>query len=142
MPHLFTAEQRALLDLPNTFARVATLMPDGAPQNTTIWYRRDGDTLVIATGSQARKTRNVERDPRVAVIVEHPENPYHYLQIRGRAEVFHDSARTIAEFRRIAPRYIGDQADAWVDSLGSIDGAVIIIHPERVSVFAEQVPTA
>lgn len=140
LPTTFTAEQRALLDLPNTFARVATLMSDGAPQNTTIWYRREGDTLLIATGSSALKTRNVERDPRVAVVVEHPANPYHYLQIRGRAEIVHDRAQAVAEFRQIAPRYIGAKADAWVDELGNYDGVVLVIHPERVSDFVETEP--
>jgi PPOX class probable F420-dependent enzyme len=143
VPTTFTDEQRALLDLPNTFARVASLMPTGAPQNTTIWYRRDGDTLVIATGAKAQKTRNVARDPRVAVIVEHPANPYHYVQVRGRAAVVYDTPRAIAEFRLIAPRYIGAKAGAWVDAIaasGGFDGAVTVVHPERVSAFVDVEP--
>src|SRR5438046_1681947 len=126
MPYTFTAEQRTLLDEPNAFARVATLMADGSPQNTTIWYRREADALIIATGANALKVRNALRDPRVAVVVEHPANPYHYLQIRGRAEVVRDSAASLAEFRLIARRYIGEKADAWVDVFSpDYDGALM-----------------
>jgi PPOX class probable F420-dependent enzyme len=143
MPATFTAEQRELLDLPQTFARLATLMPDGSPQNTTIWYRRERDTLIMATPVKAQKMRNVQRDPRVAIVVGHPENPYHYVQIRGLAEVVGDNAQATEEYERIAPRYIGDKAPAWVKEFSSspdFEEALIVVHPERVSVFIETEP--
>jgi PPOX class probable F420-dependent enzyme len=131
---------RALLDTPQTFAHVCTLMPDGAPQSTVIWHRREGDTLRIVTGAGALKTRNLQRDPRVSVTVAHPANAYHFVQLRGRAEVVLDAAAAREEMRVIAQRYIGERADAWVDNMGDWDAALLIVHPEHVYLFAEQEP--
>jgi PPOX class probable F420-dependent enzyme len=129
-----------LLDLPQTFTHLCTLMPDGAPQATVIWHRRDGDTLRIVTGSGALKARNIQRDPRVSVTVAHPDNAYHFVQLRGRAELLLDGPAAVAEMRLTARRYIGERADAWVDAMGAWDAAIITVHPERVSLFAEQEP--
>lgn len=137
---MLTDEARALLDAPQTFTHLCTLMADGAPQSTVIWHRRAGDTLRIVSGARAVKTRNIARDPRVSLTVARPDNPYDFVQLRGRAEVLADRAAAVAEMRLIARRYIGERADAWVDGLGDWDAAIIVVHPEHVSHHAEQEP--
>jgi len=59
-------------------------MPDGSPQVTPVWVDYDGNYLLINTARGRQKDRNIQRDPRVAVAIQDPDNPYRYLQIRGR----------------------------------------------------------
>jgi PPOX class probable F420-dependent enzyme len=80
---ILSAEARQLLDRPS-FAHLATLMPDGAPQSTPVWVGRDGDRVLVCTGERSLKARNTRRDPRVALSVVDFQNPYEELQIRGR----------------------------------------------------------
>jgi PPOX class probable F420-dependent enzyme len=73
----------ALLRQPST-CFLATLMPDGSPQMTETWVDTDGEHVVINTVQGFQKVRNVERDPRVAVSVCDPANPFRYYTVRGR----------------------------------------------------------
>lgn len=62
---------------------IATTMPDGSPQLTQTWVDTDGEHLIINTVEGNQKTRNIERDPRVAVSVSDPANPSRYYAVRG-----------------------------------------------------------
>jgi nitroimidazol reductase NimA-like FMN-containing flavoprotein (pyridoxamine 5'-phosphate oxidase superfamily) len=75
-----SADVRRLLDRPN-YAHVATLLPDGAPH---VWVYLEGDNVAILTGPDSRKSRNLERDPRVAISVIDLDQPYASVLIRGR----------------------------------------------------------
>lgn len=63
---------------------VVTLMPDGSPQVTQTWVDTDGEHVVINTVQGFVKLRNMERDPRVAVAIGDPNEPFRYVQVRGR----------------------------------------------------------
>ena len=64
---------------------LATLMPDGGPQITQTWVDVDDrGRIVVNTVVGFQKTRNVERDPRVALNVADPEDPSRYWGVRGR----------------------------------------------------------
>ena len=66
-------------------AEFVTLMKDGSPQITPVWIDTDGDHVLVNTAEGRVKTRNVRRDPRVAVGIYDPENTYsRVLNIRGR----------------------------------------------------------
>jgi PPOX class probable F420-dependent enzyme len=77
---------KAYLDLFSkpAFAHLVTLMPDGSPQVTPVWVDLDGNTVIINTAKGRLKDRNMKRDPRVALAVSDPANPYRYVQVRGR----------------------------------------------------------
>jgi PPOX class probable F420-dependent enzyme len=128
-------EHRRLLDMPGTFARLATIMPDGSPQNTVIWFRRDGDTLRMTCEPQAVKARNVRRDGRVSVVVEHPRDPYRFVQLRGRAEVIEDPAVGWEEAVAQSRRYLGERADAYIESIRGEPMVTIVVYPEKVNAF-------
>lgn len=97
-------EAHRLLDEAN-FAYVATVMADGSPQTTPVWAERDGDTVLFNTAKGRAKAENLARDPRVAVTVHDPGNPYTYVQIRGRAELIEDGARDHID--RLSRKYLG-----------------------------------
>jgi PPOX class probable F420-dependent enzyme len=74
------------LDLFNkkAFAHLATLMPGGQPQVTPVWVDYDGRHVVINTAEGRQKDKNLQRDGRVALSIIDPDNPYRYLEVRGR----------------------------------------------------------
>ncbi len=130
---------RDLLDLSDV-ATLTTLMSNGAPQSTIMWYRRVGETLRMIAPASTVKTRNIDRDPRVSIVVAHPDNPYYYLEVRGTANVLHDDGGAREELRSIARRYIGERADDYAGSLSPADRVIIEIPLERVRVHAGQRP--
>ena len=66
------------------FAQLATLMPDGTPQVSPVWFEYDGKHILINTAKGRVKDKNMRRDPRVGIDILDPDNPYRHLSIRGR----------------------------------------------------------
>ena len=62
---------------------VTTLMPDGSPQITQTWAGTDGEHILINTVETHQKTRNITRDPRVAIGIADPAAPSRYWALRG-----------------------------------------------------------
>lgn len=124
------------------FATLALQLPDGELQNTIMWYRVDGDTLRMIAPAASAKARALQRSPQVAVAVHAPDNPYDYLEIRGRADIIADDAAARVELREIAKRYIGERADAYVQSLSDAQRVLIVVRPARVRRHASQQPSS
>ena len=66
------------------FATITTLLPDGHPQTQVMWIGTDGEHLLINTEVHRQKYRNVERDPRVTLTIWDREDPYRFVEVRGR----------------------------------------------------------
>jgi len=66
------------------FASLATIMPDGRPQVTPVWVDWDGKHLIVNSAKGRQKDRNLRRDPRVSLAIIDPENPYRYVEVRGK----------------------------------------------------------
>jgi PPOX class probable F420-dependent enzyme len=97
-------EQARLLLEPN-FATAATIGPDGAPQLTVVWIDWDGENVVFNTERSRAKPRNLERDPRVTILVYDREHPYRYVEIRGRAEL--DDEGAVEHIEKLSHKYTG-----------------------------------
>jgi PPOX class probable F420-dependent enzyme len=121
---------RELLDGKN-FASIATIGPDGAPQASVVWVRRDGDTVLFSTTATRQKARNLAREARVAVSIFDLANPYHSLEIRGRAELTDDSELTLPT--ELSRKYLGE--DPPPEPAGS-ERLVVRIVPEKVIEFS------
>jgi len=90
------------------FASLATLMPDGSPQVTPVWVDRDGEFLRVNSAKGRVKDKNMRRDPRVSLAIADPENPYRYLQIRGRVvEITEKGADDHID--KLAMKYMGKE---------------------------------
>src|SRR3972149_977825 len=68
------------------FASLATVMADGSPQVTPVWFDFDGTHLRVNSAKGRVKDRNMRRNGRVALSIMDPGNPYRHLAIRGRVE--------------------------------------------------------
>lgn len=87
-----------------------TLNADGSPQVTLIWVGRDGDELLVAHLGAGRKTRNIERDPRVALSIEVPGTNAigldNYAVLHGTARLTEGGAPELLQ--QLAPRFLGE----------------------------------
>lgn len=138
---MFSATEQALLDM-SSLARIATLMPDGSPQITVMWFRPEGDRLHMVTPASAKKVSNLERDGRVAVVVEEPGNAYNFVEIRGTVEVVRDDAAARADLVKIAGRYIGERAEGFAAGLSPDPRVLLVIHPEKTVLHEGTGPAA
>jgi PPOX class probable F420-dependent enzyme len=88
------------------FAHVATLRPDGSPHVTPVWVDYDGTHVRFNTARGRAKLCHLERDPRIAVAIQDPDDPYRYVQVRGRVvEVTEYGAD--AHIDALAKKYLG-----------------------------------
>jgi PPOX class probable F420-dependent enzyme len=74
---------RDLLDGKKAFANVATVMSDGSPQVTPVWFDTAGGKLRINTAKGRVKSRTMKEGAKVAMASMDPDNPYRCIQIRG-----------------------------------------------------------
>jgi len=112
------------------FASLATLMPDGSPQVTPVWVDLEGDLVIVNTARGRQKDKNMRRDPHVAMAIIDPENPYRYLEIRGRvAEITEEGAD--AHIDKMAKKYLG--ADKYPYRQPSETRVIFKIQAERVN---------
>jgi PPOX class probable F420-dependent enzyme len=66
------------------FANLATVMPDGTPQVTPVWVDYDGQHVLVNSARGRQKDKNMRRDSSVALSIMDPDNPYRYLEVRGK----------------------------------------------------------
>jgi PPOX class probable F420-dependent enzyme len=97
---------RELIDGRN-FATVATILPDGAPQASVVWIKRDGDDVLFSTVKGRRKHANLVADGRTSVVVTPADNPYEYLEIRGAATIADDPDSLLIE--ELSQKYTGER---------------------------------
>lgn len=100
----FTEPVKKFLEKPN-LAVLATISPSGRPQATPVWFLLDGDEILMNTSQGRVKLRNVQADPRVAVTIYDKDNPYLYVQVRGRVTI--DPKSGARDIDRLSQRYRG-----------------------------------
>jgi PPOX class probable F420-dependent enzyme len=98
---------RALLDA-RPFAVLTTINPDGGPQSSVVWLERDGDEILFTTLRERRKGRNLARDPRLSLVLVDPEDPYRFVEIRGRATLTDDPENALGH--KLTRAYLGQPA--------------------------------
>lgn len=87
-------------------AALVTVMPDGQPQATPVWFAYDGEHIIVNTARGRQKDRNMMARARVALSVIDPQDPYHWAELRGVvAEVDETSGRDW--INRLSKRYRG-----------------------------------
>ena len=88
------------------FAQLATLMSDGSPQVTPVWWEYDGKHTLINSAKGRTKDRNMRRDPRVSLDIQDPDNAYRHLSLRGKVvEITENGADQHID--KLAKKYTG-----------------------------------
>jgi PPOX class probable F420-dependent enzyme len=112
------------------FAALTTLMPDGSPQTTPVWVDTDGEYVIFNSAKGRQKDRNVRRDPRVALAIVDPDNPYRYLEVRGKvAEITEHGAD--AHIDKMAKKYLGQ--DKYPYRQGGEVRVIYKVRPEHTT---------
>jgi PPOX class probable F420-dependent enzyme len=105
MAQTIPAEYMDLLEKP-AFGNLGTVMADGSPQVTPVWIDYDGKYLRFNSAKGRMKDKNVRRDPRVSVAVMDPQNPYRYLEVRGKVvEITQEGADD--HINKLSQKYLG-----------------------------------
>jgi PPOX class probable F420-dependent enzyme len=99
-----TDKVRTLFDGRN-FAVLSTLEPDGTPQSTVVWVKRDGDDVLFALPKNRRKVANLDRDPRATVAIFDLANPYDSVQVQGTATIEDDPGGALVD--ELSHKYTG-----------------------------------
>lgn len=90
------------------FATLGTTDPDGRPRQAVVWYRLDGDDIVINSKVGRRWPSNIVRDPRVSLAVSDQADGYRWVGLAGTATVVEDQPTAQADIAEMARRYHAD----------------------------------
>jgi PPOX class probable F420-dependent enzyme len=93
-----------LLERP-TFAHLATVRPDGSPQSNVMWFQWDGSRIKLTHTKSRQKFRNLASEPRVALSMADPDNPYRFLEVRGAVERIDDDDEQASFYQSLQRRY-------------------------------------
>jgi PPOX class probable F420-dependent enzyme len=94
------------------FANVATVMVDGSPHVTPVWIDHDGDIILVNSQGDRIKSKNLARDPRVALSIFDQSDPYNAVFIRGKVkEITKKGAEEHID--KMAKKYLGKEKYPW-----------------------------
>jgi PPOX class probable F420-dependent enzyme len=114
------------------FCHVATLRADGSVHGVPVWVDVQDGQPVLNTAEGRAWPRNLERDPRVTLTVVNVENPYEYVEVRGRvAERTHEGAD--AHIDTMAKKYMG--VDEYPLRQPGEQRVIIRVEPDHVHAF-------
>lgn len=102
--HELPASHADLLERP-LFGHLATVAPDGSPHSSVMWFAWDGDVLRFTHTSTRQKFRNLQHEPRVALSIHDPENPYRSLEVRGVVESTVPDDDVASFYKELQTRY-------------------------------------
>jgi PPOX class probable F420-dependent enzyme len=101
-----------LLQQKKAFANLATVMPDGSPQVTPVWFDYQDGLVRVNTAKGRVKARNMQEGSPVAVAIMDPDNAYRYVQLRGRVKRVVEEGAT-AHIDTLAKKYTGEDKYPW-----------------------------
>jgi PPOX class probable F420-dependent enzyme len=112
------------------YANLATVMPDGSPQVTPVWFDFDGNYLRINSAKGRIKDKNMRRNKNVALSIQDPENAYRYLAVRGNVDEITEEGAD-AHIDSLAKKYLSKDKYPFRGP-GEIR-VIYKIRPEKVS---------
>ncbi|MDE2952586.1 MAG: PPOX class F420-dependent oxidoreductase [Chloroflexota bacterium] len=123
-----------LLERPIVVA-FATNNPDGQPQVTPVWASLEGDQIWINSAVGRRKDRNIRANPKVTVLSLDPQNPFHWVEVRGEVVEFDDSEAAVAHINKLSGLYAGndDYYSFNPEGRGKEQRVIYKIRPTKVN---------
>lgn len=118
-----------ILDKP-AFASVATIGPNGEPQNNPVWFGWDGSRIRFSQTTTRQKYRNVRANPHVALSILDPDDPYRYLEVRGVVVDVEDDP-DLAFINSMAHKYLGLDRYPWHQP--GDERVVVVVEPTHTT---------
>jgi len=112
------------------FANLATVNADGTPQVTPVWVDYDGKHVIVNSARGRRKDKNMNTNSAVALSIQDPDNPYRYLEVRGRVTTITEEGAD-QHIDKMAKKYLG--ADRYPGRQAGEVRVLYKIEPERTS---------
>ena len=114
------------------YAYLATIMGDGTPQVTPVWFNTNEDFILINSVKGRVKDRNMRQRSFIAVVIQDPNNPFRYLQVRGRiVEITEQGARQ--HINILAEKYTG-KAEYTLNDPNEVR-VIYMLRPEKAQVM-------
>ncbi|WP_309138473.1 PPOX class F420-dependent oxidoreductase [Nocardia cyriacigeorgica] len=123
---------KTYLDEERVYATIATVGKDGHPHLTVVWIMREGDDLLFSTTVDRVQGRNLARDPRVTVMINPPDRPYIYAEIKGSTTVTPDPERALPD--KLSHKYTGKPYREFNPaSVQDGDRIIVRVTPHKVT---------
>jgi PPOX class probable F420-dependent enzyme len=127
MTTLHDSGPQELLSGPN-YAVVSTHNNDESIHSTIVWISEEGESVAVNSAVGRLWPTNLERDPRISLVVFEAGNPYHFVEIRGRATGSTDGADE--HINALAKKYIGE--DEYPYRRAGEQRIKFVVEPEHV----------
>jgi PPOX class probable F420-dependent enzyme len=111
-------------------ATVVTLMPDGQPQALPTWVDTDGEHLLVNTEPTRQRAKNLARDPRITVLIQASDDPWHWSEVRGHVVETVGGPEARQHIDELSRRYVGTEYSAPIGPGGRI---ILKIVPEKTN---------
>lgn len=109
------------------FATLTTLFEDGRPATHVMWVDADDDHVLINTETHRAKFKNIQRDPRVTVAIWDRDDPYDYVEIRGKVAETVTGSEARRHIDDLSQKYEGEPYKNEIVS----ERVIVKIEPER-----------
>ncbi|GAA3032570.1 PPOX class F420-dependent oxidoreductase [Kitasatospora albolonga] len=126
MPQMTEPEWRAFLSAGTRTGKLATVRADGSPHVAPVWFLLEGGELILNTGAETVKGRNLARDGRVVVCVDDDRPPFDFVTVRGRAQLSEDLDEVRYWAGRIAARYMGEERAEEYGARNGVPGELLV----------------
>ncbi|MCL1598453.1 MAG: PPOX class F420-dependent oxidoreductase [Actinomycetia bacterium] len=115
--------------------KLATVRSDGRPHIAAVWFSFDDrGRAVFLTGAETLKARNMQRDPRVSLLVDTEEMPFGWARLDGTAGFSNDPAELVHWATETARRYVGDDRAEEFGSRNGVPGEIVVfIEPTNLT---------
>ena len=112
MPVTLNDAQKKLLTQGKNFAVLATRNKDGSIHLTPLWIDYDGKHVIFTTEQKRLNPKNMRREPSVTLVVMNHENPYSYMELRGKVvDITPEGA--FEHIDKMAKKYLGEDKYPW-----------------------------
>ena len=109
---------------------MATIGPKGEPQTSPVWFGWDGEHIRVSQTKARQKYRNLRRNPKIALSIVDPENPYRYIEVRGTVVDFvEDPSKAFID--EMAQKYLNEPKYPW--NKPGEERVVLVIKPEHTA---------
>ena len=133
MREMSDEERRAFLLAGTRTGKLATVRRDGRPHVVPIWFVLDRDDVLLTTGADTVKGRNLRRDPRVCLCVDDEEPPFSFVMVEGEAEASEDHDELLRWATRLGGRYMGADRAEEFGRRNAVEGELLVrISPSKI----------